>query len=185
MTHSNITHIASPTGEHAGIQQELPQHAAPAPRLRLVAMPSAVAASRTRRVHGNAHAQSWTLFATREQFDAFLATDPLRFEDPVRFAQLRKEFAHAFDSPNFARAFGSARERRTTRPRPWTPSCRSLWRQIRRNSSSGWSTPQRRSAPARACFPRPSQRAALNPPVSPSSPATQTTRLRKTASGPS
>lgn len=68
-------------------------------RVNLVSVSSGVAAGRTRQVQGNAHAESWSLFATREQFDACLTTDPLRFEAPVLFTQLRREFDHVFDSP--------------------------------------------------------------------------------------
>ena len=98
MTHRNSANIAASHREHAGVRRTGPPSTSLAPGLRLVAVQSGVAASRTRRVHGNAHAQSWTLFVTREQFDAFLTSDPLRFEDPVRFARLREEFAHVFDS---------------------------------------------------------------------------------------
>ena len=63
----------------------------------LVTVPSGVAAGRTRRVHGNAHTESWALFATREQFDACAETDPLRFADPGLFAKIKREFDHVFD----------------------------------------------------------------------------------------
>lgn len=66
-------------------------------RVNLVKVPSGVAAGRTRHVQGNAQMESWALFMNRAQFDDFMATDSLRHVDPLRFAQLKREFDHAFD----------------------------------------------------------------------------------------
>lgn len=63
----------------------------------LTSVPSGVAAGRTRRVDGQVHSEWWALFGTREAFDACLATEPLRFTDPLRFAQIKREFDHVFD----------------------------------------------------------------------------------------
>lgn len=52
---------------------------------------------RMRRGSGNVHTDGWSLFRTREQFDACAARDPLRFADPLMFLQVTKEFGHAFD----------------------------------------------------------------------------------------
>ena len=69
-------------------------------RIQLVNVPSGVAAGRTAHSHGNTHTESWALFVTREQFDACVETDPLRFADPLLFEQIKREFNHVFDQPN-------------------------------------------------------------------------------------
>lgn len=69
-------------------------------RIRLVRVPSGVAAGRNQRVKGNAHDECWTLYSTREQFDACAMVDPLRFTDPLLFAQIKREFDDAIDRPD-------------------------------------------------------------------------------------
>lgn len=98
MTQRSADSTASSVGERTAARQPGLRDRAATQKLQLFAVRLGVAASRTRRIQGNAHAQYWALLVTREQFDAFLASDPLRFEDPFRFAQLSKEFAHAFDN---------------------------------------------------------------------------------------
>ena len=66
-------------------------------RARLVRVPSGVAAGRTKRGRGNALTEWWTLFSSRDHFDVCSAADPLRFADPLLFAQITKEFDHVFD----------------------------------------------------------------------------------------
>lgn len=58
---------------------------------------SGVVTGRMRLGDGNAHTDVWTLFQTREQYDACAASDPLRFADPLMLVQEKQEFQHAFD----------------------------------------------------------------------------------------
>jgi hypothetical protein len=69
-------------------------------RIELVRVPSGVAAGSSLRLRGNARTESWTLFSTREEFHACSTSDPLRFSDPLLFAQLTREFDHVFDRPD-------------------------------------------------------------------------------------
>lgn len=80
-----------------------------APDVLLVPVASGVAAGRMQRLQGDTLAQWWTLFVSREQVDACLTQDPLRFENPVLFEQIRREFDHAFDSSTSPRDPESAR----------------------------------------------------------------------------
>lgn len=66
-------------------------------RVSLVKVTSGVAAGRTRRGRGNATTEWWALFMSREQIDACSTADPLRFSDPLLFAQIKKELDHVFD----------------------------------------------------------------------------------------
>ena len=63
----------------------------------LVKVRSGVAAGSTRRGGGIVLAEWWTLFETREQFDACAADDPLRFTDPLLYGQIKAEFDHVFN----------------------------------------------------------------------------------------
>lgn len=55
-----------------------------------------VAAVRTTRGIGNAYSETWMMFTCANEFEAWCAYSPLRFTDPLRLAQLKKEFDHAF-----------------------------------------------------------------------------------------
>ena len=66
-------------------------------RVRLVNVSSGVAAGRTRRMQGNAYLEYWALFMSREQFNDCATADPLRFSDPLLFAQIKREFNDVFD----------------------------------------------------------------------------------------
>lgn len=92
--HGTHDKLVSSHGEH-----EDTQHAEFPSRLHLVAVPSGMATGRRRRVRGNVLAEWWTIFVTREQVEVCLTADPLRFEDPVLFAQIRREFDRVFDRP--------------------------------------------------------------------------------------
>jgi hypothetical protein len=69
-------------------------------RTSLVRVGAGVAAGSAKRGNGNARSESWTMFMTREQFDACCAEDPLRFTDPLLFAQFKTEFEHVFNEPS-------------------------------------------------------------------------------------
>lgn len=69
-------------------------------RVNLVKVRSGVAAGNTKRGLGNVRTEWWALFMTREQFHACCADDPLRFTDPLLFAQMTTEFDHVFDRPS-------------------------------------------------------------------------------------
>jgi hypothetical protein len=69
-------------------------------RIKLVRVPSGVAAGSNLRLRGNATTECWTLFSSREEFHACSSSDPLRFSDPLLFDQLRREIDHAFDRPD-------------------------------------------------------------------------------------
>lgn len=62
----------------------------------LVGISTGVAVGRRLQVKHNANVESWTLFTTLDQFDTCLTTGSLRFEDPVLFAQVKREFEHVF-----------------------------------------------------------------------------------------
>jgi hypothetical protein len=66
-------------------------------RVSVARIRTGVVAGRMRRGSGNAHTCAWSLFRTREQYDACAARDSLRFVDPLMFVQVRKEFHDAFD----------------------------------------------------------------------------------------
>lgn len=66
-------------------------------RLTLVRVQSGVAAGSRTRGERNVVAEWWALFETREQFQECCADDPVRFTDPLRFAQLKTEFEHVFE----------------------------------------------------------------------------------------
>lgn len=66
-------------------------------RLCVASVGGGVVTGRRRRGNGNAHSDAWSLFQTREQYDACAASDPLRFEDPLMFARMNQEIHHAFD----------------------------------------------------------------------------------------
>jgi hypothetical protein len=66
----------------------------------LVKVDSGVAAGSARRGIGNGRAEWWAMFMTREQFHGCCADDPLRFTDPLLFAQFKTEFDHVFDQPS-------------------------------------------------------------------------------------
>ena len=68
----------------------------------LVQVPSGVAEGRRQSLKGNAYTESWTLFLSRERFEACAVSDPIRFSDPLRFAQLRREFDHVFNQTDAA-----------------------------------------------------------------------------------
>lgn len=69
-------------------------------QVELVGVSSGVAAGRKLRVKANARAEWWTMLTTLDQFDACISAGALRFEDPILFAQVRREFEHVFKSPN-------------------------------------------------------------------------------------
>lgn len=95
MTDRSAETKISPPHERANVQSRNDPW-----RVSLVKVPSGVAAGRTRRIQGNVHTESWALFTNQAQFDAFLATDPLRHADPLLFAQLKREFDHVFHRPD-------------------------------------------------------------------------------------
>jgi hypothetical protein len=64
-------------------------------QVRLVKVRSGVAAGRTTR-HPT-HTEWWTLFTTRDQFDACVADDPMRFRDPLLFTQIKAQLDDLFD----------------------------------------------------------------------------------------
>jgi hypothetical protein len=64
-------------------------------QVRLVKVRSGVAAGRTTR-HPT-HTEWWTLFRTRDQFDACAADDPTRFRDPLLFTQIKAQLDDLFD----------------------------------------------------------------------------------------
>ncbi|MDP1533370.1 MAG: hypothetical protein Q8N44_04035 [Rubrivivax sp.] len=66
-------------------------------RVCIASVGTGLVTGRMRSGSGNAHTDGWSLFRTREQFDACAARDPLRFSDPLMFLQVTKEFDHAFD----------------------------------------------------------------------------------------
>lgn len=66
----------------------------------LVGVSSGVAAGRKLQVRHNARVEWWTMLTTLDQFDACLTAGPLRFQDPILFAQFRREFEHVFSLPN-------------------------------------------------------------------------------------
>lgn len=66
----------------------------------LVKVDSGVAAGSAKRGLGNGRAEWWAMFMTREQFHGCCADDPLRFTDPLLFAQFKTEFDHVFNQPN-------------------------------------------------------------------------------------
>lgn len=66
-------------------------------KVRLARLHSGVAAGVTRRSGSGASTESWTAFTSREQFDACWDEDPLKFDEPLRFAQLKTEFDHVLD----------------------------------------------------------------------------------------
>ena len=70
---------------------------ADARKVALVGVSSGIAAGRRLHVKGNAQVEWWTLFTSLDQFDTCLTTDPLRFGDPILFAQVRREFEHVFN----------------------------------------------------------------------------------------
>lgn len=76
----------------------------------LLSIPSGVAAGRTRAGRGNSRTEWWTLFGTREQFDACLDTDPLRFAAPLLHAQLKREFDHVIQRTGAAQLHPGAFE---------------------------------------------------------------------------
>lgn len=69
-------------------------------KISVVQVPSGVAEGRSRSLTGNATMELWTLFVSRERFEACALSDPMRFSDPLRFAQLRREFEHVFSQPD-------------------------------------------------------------------------------------
>jgi hypothetical protein len=66
-------------------------------RIGLVRLGSGVAEGRTLAGRGNARTQWWTVFPTRQTFEACAAHDPLRFSNPIAFLQLQTEFSHVVD----------------------------------------------------------------------------------------
>lgn len=66
-------------------------------RVTLVRVQSGVAAGSTKRGERNVLAEWWALFETREQFHECCADDPVRFTDPLLFAQMKTEFDYVFD----------------------------------------------------------------------------------------
>ena len=78
-------------------------------RVCIAAVSSGVVAGRMWRGDCNAHTDAWSLFQTREQFEACMAHDPLRFADPLMYLQANKEFEHAFDQRHQSRAQSSSR----------------------------------------------------------------------------
>ncbi len=69
-------------------------------RTSLVRVDAGVVAGSARRGNGNARSESWTMFMTKEQFDACFVDDPLRFTEPLLFAQFKTEFEHVFNEPS-------------------------------------------------------------------------------------
>jgi hypothetical protein len=67
-------------------------------RVDLAKVGSGVAAGCSKR-DDNVYTEWWALFKSREQFLACSGDHPLRFADPLRFAQLQAEFDHVFDGP--------------------------------------------------------------------------------------
>lgn len=64
-------------------------------QIRLVKVRSGVAAGHTTRHPTDA--EWWTLFRTRDQFDACTADDPMRFRDPLLFTQIKAQLDDLFD----------------------------------------------------------------------------------------
>lgn len=64
-------------------------------QVRLIKVRSGVVAGRTTRQP--THTEWWTLFRSREQFDACAADDPLRFRDPLLFKQIKAQLDDVFD----------------------------------------------------------------------------------------
>jgi len=76
-------------------------HSATNPRpVCLVRVPRGVVAGTTVHLQGNTTVQSWTLLCSREQFQAWSSADPRRFDDPLQFAHLVREFDRVFDRPD-------------------------------------------------------------------------------------
>ena len=80
--------IADPRRGAAGLSTPI--------RTSLVRVEAGVVAGSAKRGTGNARSETWTMFMTAEQFDTCCADDPLRFTDPLLFAQLKTEFEHVF-----------------------------------------------------------------------------------------
>lgn len=50
-----------------------------------------IAAGYQLQIKGNAQVEWWTMFTTLDQLDTCLTTGPLRFENPILFAQFRRD----------------------------------------------------------------------------------------------
>ena len=66
-------------------------------RISLAKVSSGIAEGRTLGGPGNTRTQWWSLFDSREMFDACVAHDQLRFANPIVFMQLKTEFTHVID----------------------------------------------------------------------------------------
>jgi hypothetical protein len=64
--------------------------------VQLAPVNAGVAACRRLRGCGNAVSEGWYLFTSPDQFRACVATDELRFSDPLQVCRLRAEFDAAF-----------------------------------------------------------------------------------------
>lgn len=69
-------------------------------QLSLVRVDAGVAAGHARRGQAHEREEWWTLFASADEFDACCMDDPLRFSDPLLFAQLKTEFEHVLNRPS-------------------------------------------------------------------------------------
>lgn len=63
----------------------------------LVRVRSGVVAGSSQRCGPDLRAESWALFRTREQIDAYCAEDPRRFTDPLPHSQLQSAFVRVFE----------------------------------------------------------------------------------------
>jgi hypothetical protein len=53
-----------------------------------------VVTGRSRRQSGQGHVDTWSIFQTVEQLDSCVASDPLKFADPLMFMTMKKELDH-------------------------------------------------------------------------------------------
>jgi hypothetical protein len=81
----------SPTTRQAAHPRDRPDRC----QVRLVKVRTGVATGRTTR-HPT-HSEWWTLFRSRDQFDACAADDPMRFRDPLLFTQIKAQLDDVFD----------------------------------------------------------------------------------------
>jgi hypothetical protein len=66
-------------------------------RIHIVPVKSGVAEGRTRQRGDTVRTECWTLFTSREEFDACAADDPLRFKDPLQFGRIKTEADDVFE----------------------------------------------------------------------------------------
>lgn len=93
MQHRHKVSPAQAAGERISIRGERWQ-------TQLVRVPSGVAAGNSERCGPHLRAESWALFRTRDQIEAYCTEDPRRFTDPLPYSHLQSAFVRVFEQAN-------------------------------------------------------------------------------------